>query len=87
MAWTTLLVEPLYMDPASIAKQFVKSAVATMQVARQREHEEWPADQREWARMQRSGAAKAAWARRKGLATAAAELEVDARTKRGLAGP
>jgi len=77
MAWGTSLVEPVFIDPRKLAGEFVKSAVATMQVARQREHEEWLADQREWARMQRSGAAKAAWARRKGLATATAEPEVD----------
>ncbi len=54
-----------YMDPASIAKRFVTEAVATMHAQWLIDEAEFQADLAMLRRIEASGRAKAAWARRK----------------------
>ena len=65
MAWTTSITEPPYMDPASIASEFIKQAVANMLEQRQIDIQEAEADERELERRRLSAAAKKSWATRR----------------------
>ncbi len=53
------------LDPRAIAKQFVADAIANLNVIRQRDHEEWLADQALAKRMEHSQWCRLGWVNRK----------------------
>ena len=55
----------LILDPRAIAKQFVAAALVNLNTARERDHEEWLADQEAMRRLERSAASKRGWIGRK----------------------
>ena len=71
----------MILDPRAIAQQFVAAALMNLNTARERDHEEWLADQDAMERLERRAACKRGWANRKArLAGATApvdELEED----------
>ena len=66
----------LILDPRAIAKQCVAEAVTNLNVARERDYQEYLADQAAMERLERRAACKRGWANRKArLAGAVAPVD------------
>ena len=57
--------DDLVLDPRAIAKQFVTDAIVNLERARERDHDEYLADQAAMARLERSAATRRGWQARK----------------------